>query len=630
MEPENFPKYYPGQFLTSENLNDSFAYLEKQDRLSRSKLSGYGICNGLNYSFNASMNTLTIQPGAAVTVDGYLINFPQSVNYKHKVKYEKEMVNFSDNQILNDAWLFFETAEEIEVFDKKPNTSIISLTGYALCIIVDLAEERAVKCNQKSCDINNSNIKVVYRPVLIKQDKLNKMNVFGSSLSIVKTNRLQKIIESRDLNLLSQKVKDLFKTNRNKIVTTLSVVANNGIVNDTQLQNSISLLRNMAEKMTEIPSYYLLFLEDVKTAINEFVVFYNYCINTYSFFTANVPKERLVILGTNQNFDYYKNNFRYLYPDPNKTNDCNTLSRLFYRISVLINSFMGNRVVNEANTIKLIPSKDGLSKLEERAIPYYYSYNTISPYWKVGLPDSAPAIYHYKSFQTDDYYNNPDGCPLFRLEGYYNQDIKQVYKKISELVEKHDLPIKVVKMELLKIKYLKKSDIAKLTDLFYRATQAPIMSHLKRTIRGKFTGLQFNNIKSKLKDLSLITNPKKYYDLKLNRLNIPNEDINKAYEVFSSIDIDDFCQFYYSLYKEIDPALISNIYKEPTIAAISTLSSIISKMRVKNYKMAEYIGGVQKNNTLILLYFNNKVIMDITMPGFSEENSEKKTNSVGI
>ena len=81
----NFPRFEKGQVLTSQALNNYFGYLDEQQRLTRAKLLGIGIINGLEYELYG--NKLIIKKGTAVTADGYLIDLPEDTTYTMAYEY---------------------------------------------------------------------------------------------------------------------------------------------------------------------------------------------------------------------------------------------------------------------------------------------------------------------------------------------------------------------------------------------------------------------------------------------------------------------------------------------------------------------------------------------------------------
>ena len=658
MAQKTFPKYHPGQFLTSGNLNLSFSYLNEQDRISRSALMGYGILEGLDYNYDSQKGVLRINAGKAITEDGYLINFEEYVEYDCVQMYDEDKgdkINYPNEELLKGAYLLGVMDESDKASNKKSlsldmskskalkTTLSVLVKDYVLGIVIDLKEENSVKCNQKSCDVNSSMINVVCRPVFIKRSNLQKMNNYSySSLKGVKTGRLLKIIETRDLNLLNEKVKNLYNENKDSIKGVLNKVIEGDLLNESalELKKGFSDLANnldsIAKNSTEIPSYYLLFLEDLKTAINEFVSFHNYYINAYQFYTANRQKEGLVVLGTGTTLskkDEYRNVFRHSYQSQQQTDDCDKLSKLFVRIQKLINYFLGDKVSLTNNsifklnagltaktsereivnkTVKLIPSRDSSVKLEERSIPYYYDHSNILPYWYVFSPAPEPDIYHYKSFLNENYNDNFDKYPFFRFEGYYNGHINDVYGRVNELIENYDLPIKVVKLELEKLKDIKGDYKNLIVELFKRSRSNP------KTLPSEYV-----TINSNISAIGQILNFDKNYVIANHRLNIAPSELAKAHDLLLKIEEEELTDYYYALFEKVKTTPKGKDYIEPTIAAFNVLNTIVKKMYVKNYKLAEYLGGAYKNSVLVLLYYNNRVIMDINIPGYIEENSEK-------
>lgn len=71
----NYPVFEDNQVLTASQLNSLSAYLEQQDRLTRSRLIGMGVGCGLEVRYSNAGNTVvTISKGIGVTSEGYLID----------------------------------------------------------------------------------------------------------------------------------------------------------------------------------------------------------------------------------------------------------------------------------------------------------------------------------------------------------------------------------------------------------------------------------------------------------------------------------------------------------------------------------------------------------------------------
>jgi hypothetical protein len=78
-----YPVYSPDQVLTNKSLNNSFDYLNQQERTTRSGMIGHGVVCGLNYTvgygkLNGSVDAIpyiTIDPGYGNSIDGYILQW---------------------------------------------------------------------------------------------------------------------------------------------------------------------------------------------------------------------------------------------------------------------------------------------------------------------------------------------------------------------------------------------------------------------------------------------------------------------------------------------------------------------------------------------------------------------------
>jgi hypothetical protein len=70
-----YRNYKADQVLTHTQLNETIAYFEDQDRLSRIALTGVGIVHGLSISKREAEggNQLVVKQGVGITTDGDLI-----------------------------------------------------------------------------------------------------------------------------------------------------------------------------------------------------------------------------------------------------------------------------------------------------------------------------------------------------------------------------------------------------------------------------------------------------------------------------------------------------------------------------------------------------------------------------
>jgi len=160
-----YPIFESGQVLTSRHLNDLGRYLEQQDRLSRSLLTGIGVVCGLEPSFDESTNTLTVSGGVAVTSEGYLITLG-TTELTHQAKFavepppadtaeqtpEAEPYPFflNDTEAPRTLWELLKAGESPA--DGSTPTALTS--AFVADKVVLLYLERA-RVGLKSCDVNS-------------------------------------------------------------------------------------------------------------------------------------------------------------------------------------------------------------------------------------------------------------------------------------------------------------------------------------------------------------------------------------------------------------------------------------------------------------------------------------------
>lgn len=182
----NYPRFEKGQVLTSQVLNSYFGYLDEQQRLTRAKLLGVGIIDGLEFSYEN--NTIKITKGTAVTADGYLINLPEDTTYTLAFKYDKDEMVFKQNLLSENededfkkvlqstSYVLYKDESDAQLHDltlKDDNHALPTeddMKNYILTICVDFySHDQITKCSELSCDLIQTNYQTEIRPVLIKK-----------------------------------------------------------------------------------------------------------------------------------------------------------------------------------------------------------------------------------------------------------------------------------------------------------------------------------------------------------------------------------------------------------------------------------------------------------------------------
>jgi hypothetical protein len=619
---KSYPNYHPGQFLTSDNLTDSFSYLEEQERITRANMTGYGILNGLTCSKSTS-NEIVIETGTAVTSDGFYISFPK-FNSQYAKKYEQgDIDNLSgiNSSFLNGSYFLLspKESEQLEYLSsRKKLTSIQNLQTFAVGIIVDIQKDSSIKCNQLTCDINNTHTNIVYRPMLIPLSNLEQMTVNFPEQQICDVlgcanNGAEVIINYRDLRELYKPEADFSRFVhywKPDLLSGLLDVEGCNLFFDQEDINKINLAVEKLNKMQSNTSDSELFLQDLGVAITEFYAFFNYYLKTYIIYSGKIQENRLVILSKGS----YRNVFTPFVTNPGQIRDKKILVRLFKRIPAMINAFRLNNFTEDS--IEIIPSRRYPTVLGMQSIPAYYNvYDDFIKLWKTIVPNYLPEII------PDIYLENYSTLlnrPFFRISGLFGKDINTTYTELERIINEHSLPISIQKMELMKIRHITKDDHNNLEAIFKKS---------KNFSTTKTRESSINKLFREIADIN------KYYDKKNKRYSFSQNDVKIIKEKLDKIMPFDKERKDSTSYLKL---LLKNDITKQNTSKIKPSNSIHS-FQLSLYKLhsnlkksylpvsikGTYSGGVYENSTLLLFYFNQKIVMGINIPQIMKNIPEK-------
>ncbi len=186
----SYPIFESGQVLTSGHLNDLGEYLEQQDRLTRSRLIGIGVVCGLEPSYDASSDTLTITGGAGVTSEGYLVTL-ESTDLTRRTGFAvaPPATGAADHATATEPYpFFFDSAGAPraiwELLEPKESPSDGStptpLTSSFVADKVVLLYLECARVGLKSCDVNScadkgSEMRFTLRKLLVSRKDAEEM-----------------------------------------------------------------------------------------------------------------------------------------------------------------------------------------------------------------------------------------------------------------------------------------------------------------------------------------------------------------------------------------------------------------------------------------------------------------------
>jgi len=683
-----YPVYIPDQFLTSDNLNESFGFLECHERVTRGMIIGEGIINGLDYSYTTAgskVKTVNISSGYGSSKDGYFIYLPEEspsdkiLNYKYYMNWLVPAKIFdplaTDEKTIGSFRLLTEDDLKDPVLKEVAKPIDIpesDLTGkFILALFADIRVTKPGNCSPGNCNTKGEEDRICPIALLIDKSSFSKINPLfialhglmlyglnGISSIVNKADYVSRItdIATKNLGLVSEKLEEVAEASLELIAT-----------ESKTLKNSVKVLKGIIAKIGTKPDfceYYLLFAADLQLAINEYVTHYNNFIEKYYTTDAGHRFNRMLVLGR---FPFQSSDpYRYLWTSPLSSRDRRAnyfiLAGLCKRISVLINHFTEAKILDlllaehygtKAETrLKLIPDKGYASKLGDRSVPYYYDVvnngaEIFNKFWRTqDLDNRTELVFNYfddintprKKF-AEPYEFNLAGFPFYRIEGHIGLETKDALAKLQSLIVKLDIPVQVIKVEIenqrwsgFKDKYY---DFIAKYDLFYKDLIA-IRYNENPEKQAEHDGFirKFKEIRKSINEIS-------YRDIDTVKAMI--NDVNAYGRMFSGA--------VRSAAKKAKTAGAGNnagikaataaskaVYTGDVASAINKrlTERNIFQLRedllkdypvmtpdtgysIRELKGCEYLGGVFKGGTIILVSDGTRIIGDFSLPYFVEK-----------
>ncbi|SDP92494.1 hypothetical protein SAMN05428975_3691 [Mucilaginibacter sp. OK268] len=436
--PIEYIVFEPDQVLTNDHLNETFNYLDQQNRWTRNKLIGIGIVCGLDIVLNPGI--IEINKGCGVTSQGYLITqytnqytyympyTPVEVPDDLPFVYDKEggLPFYKPFCTGKTVWLLltddqFNALESAQQLNAKTLSSAAAtfLSDYVVALFLEVKETDLKNCDTQDCNNKGEKMVLQVRPLLVAKNDLynNNANKVSNIDRIGNINKISPIssrlnIPSKAFQLsLNSKVQlKRFNVPYTDLETADDVLnAFVSLVDDTTLSqltdayNScyqqygtiLNITSNPFSDMLAVLKNYLdQLLKQNPLAIEYFYDFIDDLIKAYEEFSAKVshiittccPDENLfplhLILGdaslaTNDYVkDSYRNYFIYSPLFSKMGVESAEVLLLFSRMVLMIKDFtIPDTTQSDKFTVKITPSQYMHFPLSERAIPYYYAVN---------------------------------------------------------------------------------------------------------------------------------------------------------------------------------------------------------------------------------------------------------------
>ncbi len=506
-----YPIFEGSQVLTSDQLNQLSAYLDQQNRLTRSKLIGIGIVCGLQ--IQPLSGGLKISKGLGVTSEGFLIQIgtdflathyrpytlPETVTYKP--------FGFPTQDVK--LWEMLSEKPEDETEVKKLNSPANFLNDKFVLLFLEIFDRDLKSCLGNACDDKGKDRIFSLRRLLVNKTDLDLIltrssNVSGSfsGASGLKSFKLKKPLfdpskpESNQINrfvkhyqdTILETVKPDFWEQLKKGYAVFEPILGKsfGFANPfdqavittkiTQLQASLSAPPANIKGV----QYLWDFFKELALAWEEFLeaghsLWYS-CPTDPSLFPLHLLLGKAKI-ETESADEFYK--YRHGFVQPPIFNEQKllkeTVAQRYRRLVLMIETLELDilRAPKPAQfPVKITPSNEKMGPLGQRSVPYYYnlkskgslrSWFSLEKTWK---DPGTKNLWSADRGEVLSYDNQPDtpkpngtflesplhydleDYPFLRIEGHLDQEVEKAKESIQKLIQQFNLPIQLETLHL--------------------------------------------------------------------------------------------------------------------------------------------------------------------------------------
>ncbi|GGF39483.1 PKD domain-containing protein [Echinicola rosea] len=468
--------YKVDQVLTHTQLNESIAFFEDQDRLTRVFLNGVGIVCGFNVS-RPYGGTVRISQGIGVTTDGDMFKLLQessdpeqpglemvtgSVDYTFYREFEDLNGNYTKFAKDDDSQIsLFELVPASKSLETDtPIADFEGLNDWIVVLYLETFSKEADMCGGIDCD--NQGVEQVARVRVLLTDeegaerllsedniyqKLNAKKIY-SQLGKIKLKRaLLTTANTQVLQRLENSYYDaITATEIEKLADGLNAIAD--LLGANLNVDRLKFFKEQpSNKLINPFQYHYDWLRDVIDTYHELVdTLYELNATCLPDITA-FPKHLLLgFVGNNNQAEGYRHRF-YKSPITGDMSITNNLQSLLDRLNIMLNAFQ-----TTGNTIQITPSKFR-GKLGERTIPFYYKPGK-------GLMDNWNFAKRQRGhtgeiLQYDHKVDNQEAVSLtpleydltevdfYRIEGHQGKTADQALIVLNDFVQQYNLDFDV-------------------------------------------------------------------------------------------------------------------------------------------------------------------------------------------
>jgi PKD repeat protein len=466
-----FPIYQADQVLSADHLNQSLAYLEKHDRLSRRLLHGTGIVCGLEFS--VADGVLTITKGCGISSEGYLLAIEEDLALAqvrdYTPPYPPKYTPFYDGS--DKPFKLWEAviATEAEGQNLQP-LSKLNLQNKVLMLYLEMYNKDLKDCVGDDCDNMGMVRQFTLRPLIIStQDLIKIFNQDGNTLEDVASDvlaryTLQDIIPPRfDVTpknaVTAKSINDAYATLADTLMPEISL----GMAQlELLFSDSLGMPKTMADAVKKLKEklsvvrkkelgnqYFFDHLCDIAAAYNELVEVATKwlvtCMPAEDDFPRHLALGEFALIKEHMP-KVFRHYFKHAAAAPEAHRQQKHVRFLYERLLKIIYNFE-LRSEKDVRTTRSNYNRI----LSEKAIPYYYRpADAGDQSWLLGWNYRQRERGAWKN--VGHYFNNPqtqllrdlENNNFFRIEGHLGQSYTEALSSIKKQINDYRLPVKAI------------------------------------------------------------------------------------------------------------------------------------------------------------------------------------------
>lgn len=507
----SYPIFEGSQVLTSDQLNQLSAYLDQQNRLTRSKLIGIGIVCGMQ--IQPLTAGLKISKGLGTTSEGFLIQIGTDFNATHYRPYTLPVgitykpFGFPEQDV--ELWEMLSEKPEDETDVKKLNNPATFLDEKYVLLYLEIFDRDLKSCLGNACDDKGKDRIFSLRRLLIGKIALdliltrsaNVSNTFPSAPDLQHFAFKKPLFKSAgpESNQIGAFINHYQKTLQETVNASFWENLKAGfdvfeplLAKSFEFQNPfdqatlVAKITLITQSLTDAPAtlrgaqYLYDFFKELNLAWEEFLesglaLWYS-CPTDPSLFPLHLLLGKALAASESAD-EFYKYKHGFIQPPIFNGQRLlkETLAQRYRRLVLMIENFELDLLKNpkpDQFPVKITPSKEKYGRLGQKSIPYYYDIksngslgnwfslekNWADPEQQQLWSATRGSVLAYDN-QPDSPVVNPsflesplsydwEAYPFLRIEGHLDYDIEAAKAAILKLIQDFNLPIHLETLHL--------------------------------------------------------------------------------------------------------------------------------------------------------------------------------------